>query len=315
MRLVVTGANGFVGTALGRAAAEAGHVVVRAVRRACTNEAEERAVGDIDGRTDWQDVLHGAGAVVHLAARVHVMRENVSDPMAAYRATNVDGTRRLAEAAVEAGVRRLVFVSTVKVLGEATTGRPFGPGDPPAPADPYARSKVEAEEVVREVAERSGLEAVIVRPPLVHGPGVGGNLRRLMRLIRMGVPLPLGGVQNHRSLIGVHNLTMLLLHAAIVPQAGGRTLLVADEPPLSTPALIRLMAERMGRPARLWSAPVGSLRGFGRLIGQAAVVGRLVDSLVVDDRQTRELLGWSPPLTLEEGVGAMVSAFQREQSS
>lgn len=315
MRLAVTGANGFVGAALCRSAGEAGSEVVRIVRRTGTNETQTKVVGEIDGRTDWRNVLRGVDAVVHLAARVHVMRETAADPLMAFRATNVVGTRRLAEAAAAAGVRRLILVSTIKVLGEAMAARPFVPDDPPAPADPYSQSKLEAEAAVREVSERAGLEVVIVRPPLVHGPGVGGNLRRLMSLIRMGVPLPFGGVRNRRSLVGVENLSALLLHAAIVPQAAGQTLLVADQPPLSTPALVRLIAARMGRPPRLWSVPAGLLRGLGRLTGRAAEVERLVDSLEVDDRQSRDLLGWSPRLTLEEGIGAMVDAFQGEQTS
>ncbi|MEO8636434.1 MAG: NAD-dependent epimerase/dehydratase family protein [Gemmatimonadales bacterium] len=315
MRLVVTGAGGFVGMVMSRTAEAEGHEVVRVVRRGGSASPGLEIVGEIDGRTDWGDVVDGADVVIHLAARVHVLREYAKDPLAAFRAVNVEGTRRLAEAAATRGVRRLVLVSTIKVLGESTSGTPFRPDDPLAPGDPYAQSKLEAELALRQVSERAGLEVVIVRPPLVHGPGVGGNLRRLMALIRSGVPLPFGGVRNRRSLVGVQNLAALLLRAATVPQAAGQTLLVADQPAISTPALVRLMAESMGRPARLWPLPAGVLTGLARLTGRVAEVERLVGSLEVDDQPSRALLAWTPPHTLEEGIGEMVSAFGRKRTA
>ena len=314
MRLAVTGAGGFVGLVLCRTAEAEGHDVVRVVRRSILASPGLAIVGDLDGHTDWRTVLDGADVVVHLAARVHVLRESAQDPLAAFRAVNVEGTRRLAEAAATSGVRRLILVSTIKVLGESTAARPFGPDDPPAPSGPYARSKLEAELAAREVSQRDGLEVVVVRPPLVHGPGVGGNLRRLMGLIRRGVPLPFAGVRNRRSLVGVENLAALLLQAAIAPQAAGQTLLVADQPALSTPALVRLIAESMGRSPRLWSLSTGALTGMGRLTGRTTEVERLVGSLEIDDRQTRTLLEWAPPNTLEDGIRMMVSTFDRERA-
>lgn len=298
MRLVVTGASGFVGRVLCADAEQAGHEVVRVVRRAGVEPVGAVAIGEIDGDTDWGTVLRGADAVLHLAARVHVMRESAQDPLAAFRAVNVEGTRRVAVAAAEAGVARLVLVSSIKAA---------------VAEDPYGQSKLEAEQAVRGVGERRGLEWVVVRPPLVHGPGVGGNLRRLMGLIRRGVPLPLGGVQNRRSLVGVENLAGLLLLCAAAPQAAGQTLLVADQPAVSTPELIRMIATCMGRPARLWSVPTGALRILGRLAGRAEEVERLVGSLEVDDARTRALLGWVPRWTLEAGIEAMVQAFDRER--
>ncbi len=300
MRLVVTGASGFVGRVLCVAAARAGHEVLRVVRRAETGRAGAACVLEIDGNTDWGTALRGADAVLHLAARVHVMRESAADPLAAFRAVNVEGTRRLAQAAADARVPRIVLVSSIKAA-EAD--------------DPYGQSKLEAEQAVREVGERRGVEWVVVRPPLVHGPGVGGNLRRLMGLIRRGVPLPFGGVQNRRSLVGVENLAGLLLQCATAPQAVGRTLLVADQPPVSTPDLIRMLAASMGRPARLWSVPTGMLEVLGRLAGRSEEVGRLVGSLEVDDSMTRALLGWAPLRTLEEGIGAMARAFAQESQA
>ncbi len=302
MRLVVTGASGFVGSVMCRSAEAEGHDVVRVVRRAASGSPGLAVIGEIGGRTDWRGVLDGADVVVHLAARVHVLRESESDPLKAFRAVNVEGSRRLAEAAAAGGVRRMILVSSIKAV------------DHPSPRDPYARSKLEAELTVREVSERSGLELVIVRPPLVHGPGVGGNLYRLMTLIRLGIPLPLGGVRNLRSLVGVQNLAAMLLRAASVPQAAGRTLLVADQPALSTPALVRLLAECMGRPSRLVFLPSAALTTLGRLMGRAAEVERLVGSLEVDDQDSRLLLDWKPPRTLEEGIRDMVSAFDRQRA-
>lgn len=298
MRLVVTGANGFVGKVVCAEAGQAGHEVVRVVRRAGVEPAGVVAMGEIDGNTDWGTTLQGADVVLHLAARVHVLRESAEDPLAAFRAVNVAGTRRLAEAAAEAGVPRMVLVSSIKAAGAG---------------DPYGRSKLEAEQALREVGERRGLEWVVVRPPLVHGPGVDGNLRRLMGLIGRGVPLPFGGVQNRRSLVGVENLAGLLLLCGTAPQASGQTLLVADQPAVSTPELIRMIATCMGRPARLWSVPTGALRSLGRLMARTEEVERLVGSLEVDDAGTRALLGWAPRWTLEAGLEAMVRAFDRER--
>lgn len=298
MRLVVTGASGFVGKVLCADAERAEHEVVRVVRRAGSEPAGVVVIGEIDGSTDWGTVLRGADAVLHLAARVHVMRESARDPLGAFRAVNVEGTRRLAGAAADAGVPRMVLVSSIKAA---------------VAEDPYGQSKLEAERVLEEVGERRGLEWVVVRPPLVHGPGVGGNLRRLMGLIGRGVPLPLGGVQNRRSLVGVENLTGLLLLCATAPEAAGQTLLVADQPAVSTPELIRMLATCMGRPARLWSVPTGALRTLGRLAARTEEVERLVGSLEVDDARTRALLGWAPRWTLEEGLEAMVQAFDRER--
>lgn len=315
MRVVVTGASGFVGAVTCRAAEAAGHEVVRVVRRAGSSSTGLAIIGEIDGHTDWRDVLDGADVVVHLAARVHVLRDSERDPLTAFRVVNVEGTRRLAEVAARRGVRRFILASSIKVLGESTSGTPFRPDDLPALSDPYARSKLEAELAVREVSERAGLEVVIVRPPLVHGPGVGGNLRRLMALIRSGIPLPFGGVRNRRSLVGVQNLAALLLRAAAASHAAGQTLLVADQPAISTPALVRLIAESMGRPARLWSVPPRALSGVGRLTGRVTEVERLVGSLEVDDQPSRALLEWMPPQTLEEGIGEMVKAFGRERTA
>ena len=312
MRLVVTGAGGFVGTALCRAAEVQGHEVLRVTRSHGQGSSGSATVEAIDGQTDWGHLLDGADAVIHLAARVHVLRESAKDPLAAFRKVNVDGTRRLAERAASAGVRRLVLVSSIKVLGEETVAAPFGPESVPAPQDHYGQSKLEAEAALRDVATRYGLETVILRPPLVHGPGAGGNLRRLMGLIRQGVPLPFAGIENRRSLIGVDNLVSALIHSSGVSAAAGQILLIADQPPPSTPGLIRILADAMALPARLFSVPAPALRLLGRLAGRSEEVGRLTGSLEVDDRRTRALLQWTPPVTLEAGLREMARAYLME---
>lgn len=297
-RWLVTGASGFVGRALVATLAADGEAVRGASRRPLPSGIPSVQVGALGPDTDWSAALREIDVVVHLAARVHVMREQERNPLEAFREVNVAGTGALAAQAAAAGVRRLVFVSSIKAA---------------VAEDPYGQSKLEAERVLQEVGERRGLQWVVVRPPLVHGPGAGGNLRRLMGLICRGVPLPFGGVKNRRSLVGVENLAALLRLSGTAPQAAGQTLLVADQPAVSTPDLIRMLAASMGRPARLWSVPASVLRGMGWLAGRSEEVERLTGSLEVDDSRTRALLGWAPRRTLEEGLGAMVQAFEKQR--
>lgn len=309
-RLLVTGASGFVGAAVCAGAAERGMAVVRASRAARATEAGWVSVGEVGPDTDWAGALRGAEVVVHLAARTHVLREDAPNPLAAYRRVNVLGTRRLAEQAALAGVRRFVFVSSIKVNGEETTGTPFREGDPPRPEDAYGQSKLEAEAVLRRVATGAGMEVVIVRPPLVHGPGVGGNLRRLLQLVARGIPLPLASIENRRSLVGRDNLAALLLEVATHPAAAGRLFLAADEPALSTPELVRQLAAGIGVTARLWPAPVGLVRGALSLLGGNNIARRLTASLVVDGSLASRTLGWRPPLSLEEGLATMARWYR-----
>ncbi len=301
MSVLVTGGNGFVGSALVAALARLGRPVRPAMRAA--SGAGAVAVGAIGPATDWAAALAGVECVVHAAARVHVLQEAAADPLAAFREVNVAGTRRLAEQAAAAGVRRLVYLSSVKVHGERTApGSPFAADDPPAPEDAYALSKWEAEQALAQVAAATGLEVVVVRPPLVYGPGVGGNLLRLLRLVERGWPLPLALVENRRSLVGLDNLIDLLITCLDHPAAAGKAFLVSDGVDLSTPELIRKMAAALGRRARLLPAPPALLRLAARLLGRAAEADRLLGSLQVDIAATRRLLGWSPPLAVEEGL-------------
>jgi len=344
LRILVTGADGFVGRALCPTLAAAGHTVRRAVRRLPAGGAAARpfdtvAVGDIGPDTDWSAALAGIEVIVHLAGRAHVMNEAPSheagssdqppgvplpathasgDPtivpsrdlpgLARYRRVNVAGSLRLADAAVHAGVRRLVFASSIKVNGEATSGAAFRETDRPAPEDAYGISKAEAEVGLRTVGARTGLEIVVVRPPLVYGPGVKGNLERLMLACSRRLPLPLGGIDNRRSLVGLANLCSALRACAEHPAAAGQTFLVCDGEDVSTSRLAGTIARAMGRPAPL-RIPAGALRSLLVLTGREAAAKRLFGSLQVDASHLRTLLGWQPVETFDEGMAAMVRAW------
>lgn len=312
MTILLTGATGFVGRHVAARLIADGvplHVAVRDRDRAPAR-AVAFPIGDLATSIDWRPALSGVSIVVHLAARVHVMHEAASDPLAAFRAINRDATLGLARAAVNAGVRRFVYISTVKVNGEGTTTRPFRPDDAPHPVDPYGRSKWEAEQGLHGLAAETGLEVVIIRPPLVHGAGAGGNLARLLGLVAQGFPIPLGLVRNKRTMVGVRNLADLILVAAEHPAAAGRTFLAGDAETVSTPAVIRLLAAGLGRSARLLPAPVALLKAAGILTGRSAEVERLVGSLEVDISATRSILGWEPPVSLADGLTEMARAWK-----
>lgn len=301
LRVAVTGAHGFIGRALVSALA-AEEVDVRPLVRSA-NAAGDLALGDIGPETDWSEALEDVGVVVHLAARAHVLRETADDPLAAFREVNLDGTRRLAQQAASAGVGRLVFLSSIGVLGVHTNGRgPFSATDAPAPVEHYGRSKWEAEDALWQIAAETRLEVVVIRPPLVYGPGVRANFARLMRLVQSGWPLPFGAVANRRSLVALDNLVDLLARCVDAPKAAGETFLVADGEDLSTPELVRGLAEAMGRPARLVPVPPALLRLGGRLTGRSAEVERLIGSLQVDITHTCETLDWRPPISVQEGL-------------
>jgi len=305
MRVLVTGAAGFVGRALVPVLTEAGHEVFFTSRDpgAHLPGATPRPAGPLGPDSDWTAALGGIEAVVHLAARVHVMDETAADPLAEFRRVNALGTRRLAEQAAAAGVRRLVFLSTLKVLGEATVPTaPFSDATPPRPADPYAISKLEAERAVFAAAETSAMQAVVLRPPLVYGPGVGGNFLSLLRLCAKGWPLPLGAVANRRSLIHVGNLASAIASALVHPAAPGKAWLVDDGAAVSTPQLIGAICRALGREPRLIPVPPALLRLAGALTGRGGAVSRLCGSLEVDASQFRRDLGWTPPFSMLQGL-------------
>jgi UDP-glucose 4-epimerase len=301
VKVLVTGANGFVGQAVVERLQRDGYAVRAAIRHNADMFPPhvERTAGDLHPDRDWSDSLHGVDAVIHLAARVHVMQDTAADPLDEYRRVNVDGTVRLASSAAAAGVRRFVYVSTLKVNGEA--GR-FTEHDQPAPAGPYAQSKHEAEVALRRIADERRLEVVIIRPPLVYGPGVGANFGLLMRTIARGIPLPLGAISNQRSLIGIDNLADFILTCLARPAAANETFLVADGEDLSTPDLVRRLARAIGRPARLFPIPATLLRLGASLCGRRDAADRLLDSLQADISKARTRLSWSPPVGVDEGL-------------
>lgn len=301
-RVLVTGANGFIGRALCETLAARGLAVRAAVRFPVALPGEVRTVGEIGAGTEWRRVLAHVDVVIHLAARVHVLRDTSTDPLADYRAVNVAGTTRLAQECAAARVPRLVFVSSIKVNGERSGVWPFTEGDAPAPEDPYGVSKLEAEEELRSIAAATGLEAVVVRPCLVYGPGVRGNLDRLLKAIERGLPLPLASVRNQRSLMGLANLCDLLVRCATDPRAAGETFLASDGTDLSTPQLIRWLADGVGRPARLLPMPPSWLKLGARLAGAQAAYERLCGTLQVDSSKARELLEWRPPVPVDDGL-------------
>jgi len=313
MTLLVTGASGFVGQAVCRQAAARG-LRVRAVVRDAYPEIDGVAfakVPGLDAATDWTSALADCRSVVHAAARVHIMSDTASDPLAEFRRVNVQGTLQLARQAAAAGVRRFVFVSSVKVHGESTTpGHPFTAHDTPAPEDPYGISKLEAEQGLRQIAAETGLEVAIVRPPLVYGPGVKANFASLLRWLGRGRPLPLGAVHdNRRSLVALDNLVDLLLACADHPAAAHQTFLVSDGEDLSTTALLQRMGQALNRPVRLLPVPPALLRLGALVLGKSDVAQRLLGSLQVDIGHTRATLGWSPPISVDEGLRRAASGM------
>lgn len=315
MTVLITGASGFVGRTLCHQAMRRGLGVHAAGRHAAQAPEGTRAfsTGSIDAETSWAPALAGAQTVVHLAARVHIMDDRSADPLAAFRQTNTAGTLHLARQAAAAGVRRFVFVSSVKVNGEGTAaGRPFTAADAPAPQDAYGISKMEAEQGLRQIAAGTGMEVVIVRPPLVYGPGVKANFAALMRWLQRGIPLPLGAVNdNRRSLVALDNLVDLLITCIDHPAAANQTFLVSDGEDLSTTGLLRRMGQAMGSPARLIPVPPALLRLGAAALGKGDVAQRLLGSLQVDITHTRQTLGWAPPIGVDEGLRRAATGITR----
>ncbi len=309
MKALVTGATGFVGTALCAKLAASGVEVVPAVRSK-SGLLHEVVIGNLDASTDWQPALTGCDAVIHLAARVHVMNDAAQNPLAQYRSTNTEATLNLARQAAQAGVKRFVFISTIKVNGEGRDA-PYRETDVPAPEDAYAITKWEAEQGLQRIAAETGLEVVILRPPLVYGPGVKANFLRLLRTVARGWPLPLGAIRNRRSLLYLGNFVDAIRVCVEHPAAAGQTFLLDDGEPVSTPELIRALARAMGRPPRLLAVPVGVLELAGALLGKRAAVARLAGSLFVDGSAIRSRLNWMPPYSLPQGLAVTVADWRR----
>lgn len=315
VRVLVTGANGFLGCRLAmRLSEDPGYHLVACVRRQPSEwpvGSQVEVVGDLDGNTDWTGALLRVDVVIHTAARVHLMKDTAQDPFAEFQKVNVHGTLNLARQAAKAGARRFIFVSTIKVNGEWTgPGRLFTEDEPPDPTDAYGISKWEAEAGLRQLAEESGMEIVIIRPPLVYGPGVKANFQSMMRWINRGVPLPLGSIHNKRSLVALDNLVDLITTCIEHPAAANQTFLAADGEDLSTTELLQRMGVALGKPARLIPFPAGLLTLVASLLGKRAAARRLCGSLQVDISKAQELLGWKPPVSVEQGLRLTAEGFK-----
>lgn len=310
--VLVTGANGFIGRVLCskillRGWQVRGTVRGRAILPAGVDTVNIESIGH---DTNWANALNGVDEVVHLAARVHVMEEKDPNPIVAFREVNVIGAERLARAAVVAGVRRFVFLSSVGVNGNAIHEQPFTEEDEPHPHNHYALSKLEAEQVLNRIASESGMELVIIRSPLVYGPGNPGNFLRLLYLVDKGWPLPLALVNNSRSLIYLGNLVDAIITCISQPKAAGQTYLVSDGEDVSTPELIKRIAGVLGKPARLFHFSPALMRFAGKITGKADAVERLASSLTIDSSKIRRELGWKPPYTMEEGLKETAEWFK-----
>lgn len=319
MRVLLTGASGFVGRAVqARLLADSVHRLRCAQRHAPVTPlagAEYCLAPSLEAEADWSQTLANIDAVIHCAARVHVMHEQAVDPLAEFRRANVEGTLCLARQAVAAGVRRFVFVSSIKVNGEQTLpGQAYRADDVSNATDPYGISKREAEEGLLELAAETGLEVVIVRPPLIYGPGVKANFLSMIRWLQRGVPLPFGAIDNRRSLVALDNLVDLLVVCLTHPGASGQRFLVSDGEDLSTTELLRRLSVALGRPARLLPVPHALIERAAILLGRRQLSQRLCGSLQINMGKTRELLGWAPPLTVDQALAKTAAHYLKEFS-
>lgn len=315
MKALVTGASGFVGNATCARLVAQGMDVIGTVRHPPTRPllgVDYRIVGDLDANTDWRDALTGVDTIVHCAARVHVMQETAVDPLVAFRTANVAGTEQLARQAAAAGIRRFIFLSSVKVNGEGGLVA-YRETDLPVPKDVYGTSKHEAELGLREIKAETGMELVVVRPTLIYGPGVKANFQALMRALMRGIPLPLGAIHNRRSLLALDNVVDLIVTCIKHPAAANETFLVSDGEDLSTTELIRRLARAIGRPARLIPMPTTVLMAGATLLGKREVAKRLCGTLQVDITKVREVLGWAPPVSVDEGLRQTAEYYMQHQ--
>lgn len=308
MKILITGANGFVGTQLSSLLEAQGHQLLLAVRSDIQLTSATVLIGNIDTFDNWESYLSDIDVVIHLAARVHQMNELSDQAALNYQRTNVDATARLAEAAIQCGVKRFIFLSTIKVNGEETLkGETFSATDAPAPKDAYGESKLQAELALKELSSGSAMELVIIRPPLVYGPGVKANFLRLVELAQGGIPLPFAGLSNHRDMVSVDNLCDLIAHCIASPQAAGETFLVSDGIAYSTADILTAVRSILDLPQRLFYVPPGLLKLALTLVGKTAMADRLFDSLQIDMSATVETLGWSPKYTLEQTLKKMLT--------
>ncbi|MDX2464380.1 MAG: SDR family oxidoreductase [Porticoccus sp.] len=315
MNILVTGASGFVGQALVSLLSTKTRIRVCAAARSKLEDLPSNSrcveVGDISSVTDWTDALRAMQIVVHTAARVHIMNDSAEDTLTEFRKVNVEGTLNLARQAVEAGVRRFMFISSVKVNGERTyTDTPFLADAIPRPMDAYGVSKYEAEVGLYRLAEETDMEIVVIRPPLVYGPRVKGNFASMVRILEKGIPLPFGAIHNKRSLVALDNLLDLIVTCIDHPDAANQTFLAGDGEDMSTTELLKRLGKALGKPARLIPLPGNLLTFVAVLLGKKSVAQRLYGSLQVDISKAREVLGWEPPITVDEGLRRAVEDFK-----
>lgn len=316
--ILLTGATGFVGGAILKRLYNARKypvvAVVRGESQLQLQDVPTVRIGSFDGETQWKENLTKFDVIIHSAARVHVMNDAESDPLATFRKVNVEGTLNLARQAAASGVRRFIFISSIKVNGEGTTvGTAYTGDDAPAPVDSYGISKMEAEQGLRQLSAETEMEVVIIRPVLVYGPGVKANFLNMMRWLDKGIPLPFGAIYNSRSLVALDNLVDLVVTCINHPAAANQTFLVSDGEDLSTTALLSKMAKALHKPARLIPVPSWVLQGGAALLGKKALSQRLCGSLQVDITKTRTLLGWTPPVSVDEALAATALHFREHQ--
>lgn len=307
MKVLITGATGFVGgSIMQQMLVDENHSLVAAVRDSQNMRLTGVRVVEVDGlgaETDWTAALQDIDAVVHAAARVHVMKEQAGNPLMEFRRINVDGTLNLARQAAASGVKRFIYISSVKVNGESSdVSNPFASASIPRPQDPYGISKMESEQVLSQISLETSMELVIIRPPLVYGPGVGANFLRLVNAVYRGIPLPFASINNQRSLIGIGNLVDAVIVCLSHPEAKGKTYLVCDKENISTPELITRLARALDCPARLVPFPLSLMKLGARTIGKSQEVDRLIGSLVVDSSEIQDDLSWTPPYSMQQGL-------------
>lgn len=314
MKILLTGATGFVGQALSATLVNGGEEVFAAIRHkkgiaVLPSGTNPVLVGSIDSGTDWRSALKGVDVVIHLATQAPVIHDTNDNRLSALWEVNVHGTEKLALSAAALGVRRFVYISSIKVNGEGKT-RPYGEVSTPNPLDLYGQSKWEAEKILHGIASETGMEIVILRPPVIYGPGVKANFLRLLQIVDREIPLPFGAMHNKRSMIYLGNMVHAIISCATNEKAAGNTFLVSDGQDISTPQLVRMMAKKMDKKARLFPCPPTLLRVIGKICGKSAEIERLTGSLCIDDKNFRSTLDWQPPYSLKQGIEGTVNWFQ-----
>ncbi len=319
MTVLLTGATGFVGQALLTTMLRENRetvVSLRCLSTAVPREVAQHVLGDITAKTDWSSALEGVDVVIHTAARVHVMKDQAADSLESFRKINTLATLNLARQAADSGVKRFVFLSSVKVNGEVSpSGQPFRPEDSFIPTDPYALSKYEAEQGLLKLAQKIAMDVVIIRPPLVYGPGVRANFLAMMKWVNQGVPLPFGAIENQRSLVALDNLVSFIVHCIDHPKASNGIFLISDGEDVSTTELLRKVAMALGKKVRLVPVPVNWMRLAAKLVGKEDLANRLFGSLQIDSSKARELLGWKPVVSMDEQLKKTAEAFLESEVS